>query len=189
MKLWLKSFLWPFADINAALPKTGTIIDLGCGDGLVACYLAGHGSQRHVIGIDLDSVKINQARAIKPKLKNLKFITQDITRTRLNQASGCLVSDVLHHLSKIDQLKLLRHISRQLKPGAICLIKEADKSDFIRSRLTRLWDWLLYPHDQINYYASQTLIKLMRQLRFSVKFMPLRRFFPGSVNLFVCTKV
>lgn len=188
MRTWLKSWLWPFTDINSALPKMGTIIDLGCGDGLVAYYLAQHGPRRQVVGIDLDPDKINHARSLKPRLPNLRFIVADIARVDLRQVQGCLVSDVLHHLPKKHQLQLLHHISHQLKSGVICVIKEADTNDFIRSRLTRLWDWLLYPHDQINYYASQTLIKLMRQLRFSVKFMPLRRFFPGSVNLFICTK-
>lgn len=188
MKLRLKSWLWPFTDINSILPKTGIIVDLGCGDGLVAYYLANHGPKRQVVGIDLDSSKISQAHSLKPKLKNLKFIAADITRVNLHQAQGCLLSDVLHHLPKKHQLQLLQLISRQLKPGAMCLIKEADKSDFIRSHLTRLWDWLLYPHDQINYYASKELIQLMRQLNFSVQFIPLRRFFPGSVNLFICTK-
>lgn len=188
MKKWLKSLLWPFADIDGALPQQGLIIDLGCGDGLVAHYLASHSSRRQVRGLDLSPQLINQANQ-QPSLKNLKFITQNIIHADLSHASGCLLSDVLHHLSKTAQLKLLKHISRQLKPGAICVIKEADTNDLIRSRLTRLWDWLLYPHDQINYYASKELIQLMRQLRFSVKFMPLRRFFPGSVNLFICTKV
>ena len=189
MKLWLKSFLWPLADLNSALPATGTIIDLGCGDGLVAHHLALHGPRRHVIGIDLNPARINQASAIKPKLKNLQFIAQDITRAQLNQASGCLLSDVLHHLSKPNQSRLLSHISHQLKTGSVCVIKEADKNNLFLSSLTRLWDWLLYPQDKISYYSATTLIKLMHQHGFSVKFKPLFRFFPGSVNLFVCTKL
>ena len=189
MKLWLKSFLWPLADLNLALPETGTIIDLGCGDGLVAHHLALHGPRRHVIGIDLNPARVNQASAIKPKLKNLQFITQDITRARLNQASGCLLSDVLHHLSKPNQLRLISHIAHQLKSGAVCVIKEADKDNLFLSSLTRLWDWLLYPQDEISYYAAKDLIQRMRQYGFSVQFKPLFGFFPGSVNLFVCTKL
>lgn len=188
MKTWLKSWLWPFADINSALPASGKIIDLGCGDGLVAYYLAQHGPSRQVTGVDLDPDKINQACFLRPPLSNLKFRFADIAQVHLRPAQGCLLSDVLHHLPKPNQAALLHHIASQLKPKAICVIKEADKSDFIRSRLTRLWDWLLYPHDQINYYASKELIQLMRQLNFSVQFIPLRRFFPGSVNLFICTK-
>ena len=74
MRTWLKSWLWPFADINSILPQKGTIIDLGCGDGLVAYYLADHDPKRQVIGIDLNANKINQARSLKPRLKNLQFI-------------------------------------------------------------------------------------------------------------------
>ena len=188
MRIWLKSWLWPFADINSILPQKGTIIDLGCGDGLVAYYLADHGPKRQVIGIDLDANKINQARSLKPRLKNLQFIVADITKVDLRQAQGCLLSDVLHHLPKKRQFQLLQLISRQLKSGAVCLIKEADKSDFIRSHLTRLWDWLLYPHDKIHYWSAQTLIRTMRQLGFTVKSTPAMPWFPGSTNLFVCIK-
>ena len=188
MKLWIKSLLWPLQDLSAALPRSGTIIDLGCGDGLVAYYLAQHAPDRHVVGIDLSSTKVSEARSLKPKLPNLQFINQNIIDTNLSGASGCLLSDLLHHLSPSHQLQLLHNLSSQLKPGAVCVIKEANKDNFILTSLTRLWDWILYPDDKINYYSAPKLVKLMIELDFKVSFEPWRHFFPGSVNLFICTK-
>ena len=184
IKFFLKSLMLPLQDIDAALPRAGMIYDLGCGEGIVSFYLARSTPQRQVIGIDLDINKISRARP----LPNLKFIHADLTQINLHSASGCLLSDVLHHLSPRIQRQLLHQISRELKPGSVCVIKEINAADTIRSKLSRFWDWIFYPQDKIYYWRAQDLVKTMKQLGFKVKFTPAMPWFPGSTNLFVCIK-
>ena len=179
--IWLKFLLWPLRQINAALPQQGLIIDLGCGDGTVATYLAKKSSRRQVIGLDLHAPNF--------KLPNLVFKSQDILQANLKSAAGCLLSDVLHHLSLKQQQLLLERVSHQLKTGSVCVIKEINRSSMIRSKLSRLWDWLFYPQDKINYYSAPQLIGTMKKLNFKVRHQPVSRWFPGSVNLFTCTKL
>lgn len=174
----------PLRAINAALPSSGIIYDLGCGEGVVSFYLAQTAPQRQVIGIDIDTKKIRRTR----HLPNLTFIHADLTRTNLTQASGCLLSDVLHHLPLSTQRQLLFKIGRQLKSGSVCVIKEINQDDLIRSRLSRFWDWIFYPQDKIYYRQAEDLVKTMKQVGFKVKFTPVMPWFPGSTNLFVCIK-
>ena len=181
MTKWLKSLLWPLKQIDAALPRQGLIIDLGCGDGTVAAYLARE-SRRQVIGLDIHPPR-------RPSSINLIFKTQNILQANLKSAAGCLLSDCLHHLLPGEQQLLLERLSRQLKTGSACVIKEIDRHDFIRSKLSRFWDWLLYPQDAIHYYSSQELIRIMTKLKFTVVHSRPSPWFPGSVNLFVCTKL
>lgn len=177
---WLKFLLWPLKQIDSALPKQGLIVDLGCGDGAVAAYLAKASPHRQVIGLDLHPPKFN--------LSNLVFKSQNILQANLKSAAGCLLSDVLHHLSSQQQQLLLDRISHQLKTGSVCVIKEINRASMIRSKLSRAWDWLLYPQDKINYYSAPELISTMKKLNFRVKYQPVSLWFPGSVNLFTCIK-
>lgn len=185
----LKFILWPLKQIDAALPQQGLIIDLGCGDGTVAAYLAGQSSNRRVIGLDTNSSKLKSATYRYHHLTNLSFKSQNILKANLKSAAACLLSDVLHHLSLQDQSALLKHLSQHLPSGSICLIKEINHASVIRSKLSRLWDWLLYPQDKINYYSAPKLKSTMEKLNFKVKYKPVYWWFPGSVNLFVCTKL
>lgn len=187
MKLFIKSLILPLKEINAALPSTGIIYDLGCGEGVVSEYLARYSSHRQIIGIDQDRKKISLAQS-RHSFSNLKFIAEDLTQIDFRRTSGCLLSDVLHHLSPSVQKQLLTKLSRQLPPGSIVVIKEINKHAMIRSRLSRLWDWLLYPKDSIHYWPAYQLINTMEKLNFKVTFQPTTRWFPGSTNLFVCTK-
>ena len=184
----LKSFLWPLQAISQALPPQGLIFDLGCGDGVVSQFLAQAYPQRQVVGIDQNSSRISAAQRQFQDLPNVSFKVEDINKVNLKSAAGCLLSDVLHHLSPASQLQLLNQISHQLKPRAVCLIKEINRQDMLRSKLSRLWDWLLYPQDQIHYFSAPELTKIMTQLGFKVKFKSVTPWFPGSVCLFTCTK-
>ena|SRR3989344_1331027 len=185
IKFFLKSLMLPLRDIHAALPPTGIIYDLGCGEGVVSFYLAQTAPQRQIIGVDIDTQKIRRAR----HLPNLTFIHADLAHTNLTKANGCLLSDVLHHLPPSTQRQLLLKIGRQLKSGSVCIIKEINQDDLIRSRLSRFWDWIFYPQDKIYYWRAQDLVKTMKQLGFKVKFTPAMSWFPGSTNLFVCIKL
>ena len=186
--IWIKSLLWPLKEIDTASPRHGLIIDLGCGDGTVATYLAEQSPSRQVIGLDTNIRKLKAIASRTRSLPNLTFKSQNILQANLKSASGCVISDVLHHLSHQDQSALFRHLGHQLKPGSICVIKEIDHHSMIRSKLSRLWDWLLYPQDTIHYFSASKLIHTMKKLNFKVKHRPVSWWFPGSVNLFICTK-
>lgn len=179
---FLRKLMLPLEEIDKLLPKKGKIIDLGCGEGVIAKYLATT-STRLIIGVDY-----NQNRLTDSNLINLKFESEDIRNYKFKNVDGIIISDVLHHLNLKDQKGILSRISKSLKKGGRLLIKEIDTREFFRSHLSRFWDFVFYPQDKIYYWNSQDLKNYLEKLNFSVKILRPIRFFPGSTTLFICTK-
>ena len=82
----------------------------------------------------------------------------------MENPSGVLISDVLHHISFKDQEDLLEKISHALNKNDVLIIKEIDRGEFFRSRLSRLWDFILYPQDEISYTSNKELTKKLTNL-------------------------
>lgn len=178
----IRSLILPLVEIDKNLPAHGTIYDLGCGQGVIAEYLAKK-KNRLVIGVDIDNKRIPANQ-----MKNLSFINKDIRKFNINKADGVVLSDVLHHLNKIEQTKILYKVFKGLKKSGVLIIKEIDTKEFVRSRLSRLWDLILYPKDKIEFRNSDQLISELQKIGFKVKISRPTRLFPGSTTLFVCTK-
>lgn len=172
----------PLEEIDRSLPRKGRIVDLGCGEGIVARYLAKN-SKRQVIGVDLDEKRLK-----KSQFENLQFELADIRSYELKNARGVILSDVLHHLNFIDQDKVLINITKNLKKGGVLIIKEIDTLEFVRSKLSRFWDFIFYPKEKIYFSNSDNMSRKLTKLGFKVLLKRPARFFPGSTALFICKK-
>ncbi len=179
---FLRKSILPLEQINAVIPKKGLIIDLGCGQGTISKFLASKGN-RKIIGVDA-----NEKRLPKISGKNLKFITDDVTKYSFKNVDGIILSDVLHHIDPSKQRKLIIAIKKSMNPNGVLVIKEIDAGEFLRSKLSRLWDFILYPRDAIHYWNSKTLKKFLEDLGFKVKIIRAAKFFPGSTTLYICNK-
>lgn len=179
---FLRALILPLKLIDQSLPKQGKIVDLGCGEGVIAKYLAKN-KKRRIVGIDLDKKRLQNS-----KLKNLEFKTCDIRHYNLRNIDGIVLSDVLHHLNFKDQEKVLVNIAKGLKKGGSLVIKEIDTKEFIRSKLSRFWDFLFYPTEKIYYLNSSIFKKNLEGLGFKIIVKRPLRFFPGSTTLFICKK-
>lgn len=177
-----RSYILPLSQIDQALPLKGVILDLGCGKGVITKYLAKK-KARYVIGIDS-----NKERVSTINTGNISFKVGDIRKTTIRNVDGIVISDVLHHLSKNEQIRLLKNIFVGLRKNGTLVIKEIDANEFIRSRLSRFWDFILYPKDKILYWDSNKLTKYLKSLGFIVKKKTALRLFPGSTNLYICRK-
>lgn len=180
---FLRNLMIPLHQIDEALPQEGLILDLGCGEGAISSFLASNKKARNVIGVDRDKKRIQQAYQ-----KNLKFIHGDAINFNVAGADGIVISDVLHHINFQDQEKLLTNISRNFKKGGVMVIKEIDTGEFIRSWLSRFWDFIFYPMEKIYFSNARDLTAKLKRLGFSVKIKREYLFFPGSTTLYICTK-
>lgn len=179
---YLRSIILPLGEIGSIIPEKASIVDLGCGEGIISKYLA-KSSKRTVIGVDLNAKRIPASNK-----KNLSFQEGDIRIYDIGSANTIIISDVLHHISFQDQKKLLIKIAGKLKKDSLLIIKEVDAGEFIRSRLTRFWDFIFYPKDKIYYHNSSEFKNHLEKLGFSVSVSRPCRLFPGSTTLFVCRK-
>lgn len=172
----------PLKEIDKAIPQKGKIVELGCGEGVISSYLA-RNKKRQILGIDLNTRRITNSRA-----GNLKFKVGDITNFNYKPQSAYVLSDVLHHIEPIKQKRLLEKLSKALRKNGVLVIKEIDKDELLRCKMSRLWDFLLYPNDKINYWSSANLKTYLIKIGFRVNIKRASRFFPGSTTLFICTK-
>ena len=179
---FLRALILPLEEIDSSLPKKGRIVDLGCGEGVITRFIAKN-KNRQVIGVDLDKKRLKNSQ-----LKNLKFKLADIRDYNLKNVDGVILSDVVHHINSNDQDKVLLNIAKGLKKGGILVIKEIDTKEFIRSLLSRFWDFLFYPSEKIYYSNYQKLSQKLEDLGFRVSIKRPTRLFPGSTTLFICKK-
>ena len=70
--------LCPFERVESLIPKEGSILDFGCGCGLLTNLLALRGPSRSVLAVDLDRDRIRVAeRSVKDR-KNVRFRCGDV---------------------------------------------------------------------------------------------------------------
>lgn len=181
IKSTLKSLILPVSEIDQLLPRKGKILDLGCGEGVITILLAKE-KNREVIGIDNNSDRLPKATR-----KNLLFKKADITKLQISKIDGALLSDVLHHVNFAYQAKIIKKVYKNLQPTGILIIKEIDTEERLRSRLSRIWDFILYPRETVYFRKSSDLKKQLQNIGFKVKIIRPLRFFPGSITLFICT--
>jgi len=110
----------------ADLAAGKTVLDLACGEGYGAHYLAAQ-AQR-VVGIDIDLPAIERARS-KYRRSNLEFMTGSAAEIPFPEASFDLVVslETLEHLDGETQHRFLREVQRVLKPAGQLLISTPDR--------------------------------------------------------------
>lgn len=112
----------------ASQVRKGRVLDLGCGSGTHAIYLAGRGFS--VVGIDGSSTAIRQAqRKAAQAGVNPTFLIQDVTRLEFLQDAFDAGLDVgcFHGLSKAGKEAYCRGLARYTHPGSLVLLWGFDR--------------------------------------------------------------
>lgn len=148
----------PILASGAAL---GTIVELGCGVGAPARYLAG--AYRSYLGIDRSEEMIAAARRFNTGNAAAKFVAGDAATIDLApvQADLVLVVDALHHMADVGAV--LRNTLRFVAPGAWFVAVEPQSANpviqalrWARGRVDRS-----YSHEQ-HFFAPGELEELLR---------------------------
>lgn len=133
----------PFEIVEKLVPKKGLILDLGCGDGLLANYLAISGPERRIVGVDLNKERIKYAQK---GLKNTRFIHEDALKEKTLLPDVILMSHVLHHLRSLqEQEKLIKDSVAKLTKGGKLIILEIKPSFSFEYLITIFTDYLIFP--------------------------------------------
>jgi len=107
------------AEFLSMLPKSGKILDAGCGTGADADYMASRGFK--VIGVDLSGEMVRLARKSYP---GADFKIMDMRRLRFGPKSfsGILSAYSIIHLPKKDVPGMLKKFHGLLKPGGVLYV-------------------------------------------------------------------
>mgnify|MGYP001499943078 CR=1 FL=1 len=113
----LPTFLKIIGDI-----KNKKILDLGCGPGNIANFLAKKGAK--VTGIDQSKGMLNIAKEQEKRLKqSIRYVHSDFTKLdrvlKNNSYDGAVFSFVLHNIHPVKSIySILEKINKKLKKGA-----------------------------------------------------------------------
>jgi SAM-dependent methyltransferase len=193
--LRLRFSLLGIAQLECHLPREGRIIDLGCGYGYFSNLLAMSSLKREVLGVDLDTQRIEKARRSVGKRSGISFLQQEISRWSIPTCDGIAMIDLLHYFPESEQDELLDRCYRSLAPGGKLLLREADVRPWPKFWSTYLHEWLF---TQINFTrskarglffrSSQEISRMLRALGFTTSLLKAKKFTPYSDYIIVGIK-
>lgn len=185
----LRWLLCPFEKIESYLPKKGVILDIGCGYGLLANYLAIKSTKRKVIGIDNNLKRLKIAKQTVIDNSRIEFINRDLRKLDLPKCIGVSISDVLHHLPEDILNDLLIEIYNKIEFGGKMIIEEVDTKPRWKYFFSILVDKIiLYPKDKINFKSAKYWENLLKRIGFKVEIILANKGLPLSDIIFICTK-
>ena len=152
---FLRRLIADFDQIMPYLPSSGTVIDVGCGYGQLAHYLAVHYPQLNIIGFDPDAGRIDSAKQLFT-LSNLTFMTGTAEETRgLPSSDAIIFFDVLHHIAQEHQVSVLKQYIQTLKSGGRIVIKDIDLRPRWKFWFNYLHDRLMTKGEAVHYRSAQ----------------------------------
>lgn len=126
----------PFQEVEQLLPKEGTIIDLGCGEGIFTNFIGLSSPKRHVLGIEIDPQRFQLTHR---GVKNVTFQLADITKAKVPKANAIILFHVLHHLHTYEeQEQVLKTCVNHLQPQGKIIIVEI----FVRPTIQYVLSWI-----------------------------------------------
>jgi SAM-dependent methyltransferase len=189
------------------LPDRGTLVDLGCGQGLLLALLVAardqfSGGQWPPVwpppplnlilqGIELDP---DRASVAQRALVNQAQVTRhDIRDAVLPPCSAVVLLDVLMYLEERDQLRVLQKAAAALEPGGLLLVREADAGAGFAFLVTRWSERLLEIlrgrlRNRLHYRSAIQWAGLLESLGFSVGVESMSAGTPFANMLFVARK-
>jgi 2-polyprenyl-3-methyl-5-hydroxy-6-metoxy-1,4-benzoquinol methylase len=117
----------PMRAVATAVPAGGTVLEVGCGHGLLSNHLALESGDRRVLGIDVDAPKIAAANAASERAGNHPRCRFEVTEPgELPDGPWDCVAivDVLYLLEADVQRELLASCTALLGPGGVLVVKE-----------------------------------------------------------------
>ena len=115
----------PFRAVAAEVPPSGSILEVGCGHGLLSLYLALGSADRRVTGVDVDEDKLAVARAATAA-GGLDATFEAVQGAALPDGpwAAIVIVDVLYLLSASDQRAVLQACAARLTAGGVLVVKE-----------------------------------------------------------------
>ncbi len=139
----LRFWYAPYREVEALIPVSGTVVDLGCGEGIFSNYIGLISKQRKVIGIEIDK---NRIKIADHGISNVNFLNSDATKIDLPKSDIIILFQLLHHLSSYEaQEYLIEKCIKSLNKEGKILIVEIRVDYTLRYWLTWVADHFLVP--------------------------------------------
>lgn len=182
--------------VEVLLANRGTILDLGCGRGLLFAWLAAATTRPFEPGVRMHGLELcaDAVGIARRALEDVAQIDQgDIRSARFPRASVIVIADVLFYLDRQNQDRVLDKAAHALEPGGLLVIREADAAGGWRFSVTkwaervvgagrgRLWQ-------PLSYRSRDDWLTTLEGLALEVTLRPLSAGTPFSNVLYVARK-
>lgn len=106
----------------SALMSESKVLEVGCGEGSIVCWLANQFPDINFIGTDVSDCAIELANGFNARPKNIEYFTDDIEMSEIadQSVSVILLHYVIEHCSDLD--KVIGQCNRILKQGGEIII-------------------------------------------------------------------
>lgn len=171
----------PFEALEAQVPRSGNVLEVGCGHGVLTTFLALSAPERSVVGVDIDAGKITLAQQMLDQLRpdEPRPMIEHRASGDLPQADGgwdaIVFADVLYLLSPEDRARVLADCARSLAPGGVILIKEVDTVPRLKARLAQFQELLatkvfrITHGDHLTFPSAMELQRLLTDIGLSTR--------------------
>ena len=138
----------PFEALEAEVPRSGNILEVGCGHGVLATFLALSSVSRSVVGVDIDTEKIELAhvslQGLRPGEATVSFEHREAGEflTIGGGWNAIGFADVLYLLAPEDRSRLLAQCVAALAPGGVLIVKEVDTKPRFKARIAQFQEFL-----------------------------------------------
>jgi SAM-dependent methyltransferase len=186
------------------LPSTGTLLDLGCGQGiLLALVAAAHRQYRRgpwpagwppppaLLRLEGIECRVERVAVARAALRADASIEQgDIRLARFPECSAVAILDVLLYLEEAEQRRVLERAVRALAPGGILLLRETDAGGGIAFQMA-MWSVRLLEalggrlHTPLCYRRRTEWIRLLEGFGMAVHAEPMSAGTPFANVLFI----
>jgi len=192
---------------RGGLPDRGTLLDLGCGQGLLLALLVAARDQFRrgqwppdwpppPLNLALQGVELDPGRAgvaQRALAGEARVVEQDVRDASFPPCAAVVLLDVLMYLAERDQRHVLEKAAAALDPGGLLLLREADAGAGFAFRVTRWSERLLeiprgHWRDRLHYRTAAGWTGLLQALGFSVTVEPMSAGTPFANVLFVARK-
>jgi SAM-dependent methyltransferase len=192
---------------SGVLPDAGTLVDLGCGQGILLALLAAAKEQYArgewpagwpapparltMRGYDLRDRSIRAGSVALDGKATLEC--RDIRGLQLPAADAIVILDVLYHLPPAEQERALESAARALRPGGLLVVRESDAGGGIAFRLQRCSEYVAQAwHGRIAprlwYRDARQWRALLEKTGLSVSAQPMNGDTPFANVLFVARR-
>jgi 2-polyprenyl-3-methyl-5-hydroxy-6-metoxy-1,4-benzoquinol methylase len=165
------------------------VLELGCGLGLLGCYLAMRHPTVQYLGYDRDAGRIAAAQkaAARLGLANLTFKCADAASLDDNDLYDAIVAvDLLHHVNKSAQLKILSHCRSHVVPQGHLVIKEISLRPRLGLAITWLADVLVTRSNDMWYLSEADFRKALDDPSWTVEVHPIAPLLPFPHVVYLC---
>ena len=123
------------------IPEDARLLDLGCGQGLLAALLAAAGAPRLAAYRGVELMARDVARAHRALGADCGVRQGDIRDADFGAADAVVILDVLHYMRREDQDAVLRRVRDALAPGGVLLLRVGDAAAGWPFRFSNWVDW------------------------------------------------